>query len=155
MNERRSSLRIPPRDSISKRNTRTQSDSDLVVKYIDKLNEVIEEKKILENKIKDKEQMMLNMQKNPKKFIKNIYCDKCNIHQMEIEDYLNELLLLKKKYVKFKKEKNKKIERLTKYENLYITREYIFEFNKEKQKYNKQLNIFNNISFQFQAISII
>lgn len=156
---RRSSLRNPHshRESLSKRAPpKAPSDSDLVVKYIDKLNEVLEENKNLEKKIKEKEQIIINIQKNPNRFIKNFNCDKCNFHQMEIEDYLNQLLNSKKKFDKFKKEKNKKkagIENY-KYENLYITSEFEIEFKNFNKNKSREDLCKENFSFELKTISI-
>ncbi len=162
MNERRSSLRIPQshRDSVTKRPpSKAPSDADLVVKYIDKLNEVLEEKNILDKKIKEQEQLISNMQKNPKKFFKNFKCEKCNFHQMEIEDYLNQLLNLKNKFNKLQKQnKNLQAGKLNKNKNLCITNAFKIEFysienNKNHFKSIEALRK-ENFSLEIQRISI-
>jgi hypothetical protein len=82
---------------ISNKKSTVVSNEVLLDSYIKKLTLVLDEKTNLEAKIKEQNEELENIKKNPKKFIKNFTCDKCNLHMMEIEDIL----------VKFRNMRNK------------------------------------------------
>ncbi len=158
MNDRITLTRNSHRESISKRNTKTPSDSDLIVKYVDKLNEIIEENNILNLKIKEKDQLIKNYNKYRKKHIKNFNCCVCEISKMEIEDYLNQLYISKKKNKKLKIAENNHTELNNKkfnFNNLYITSENRLTCEKSLNKLDfNQLLTIENLKFEFKGISI-
>lgn len=73
INERRGSQTLPPRKKNSEKlNNNKPSDSDLIIRYIEKLNEVIEENKALEKKINEKEQFIKCVENYFQKQIENL-----------------------------------------------------------------------------------
>ena len=85
---------------ISNKKPTVVSNEDLLDSYIKKLTLVLDEKTNLEAKIKEQNEELENIKKNPKKFIKNFTCDKCDLHMMEIEDILVKFANMRKKLEK-------------------------------------------------------
>jgi hypothetical protein len=85
--DRRSSLGIPPKKKTIERSNSQCSDTDLLIKYIEKLNIVIEENKRLENMILEKDELIKKF-KNVQKKSKNTFCKNCEKFMIEIEDIL-------------------------------------------------------------------
>lgn len=85
-------MRQPKKSFTSIRNStassHTNSDTELLIKYIQKLSEVVEENKLLEGKLKEQEMLILAMKNFPEKFVKNFYCSKCEKFAFENEDLL-------------------------------------------------------------------
>lgn len=99
---RRGSITPQIKQKNSEKNSIQNSDSELLMKYVQKLNEVIEENKKLEEILLDKEEMICDIKKFPKKYIKQFYCKHCEILMIENEDLLKRL----SKHHKMKNKKN-------------------------------------------------
>lgn len=167
MNDKKSPIKSSRghRHSIASKPLKKVSDAELLDKYIDRLNDVIEQSKILEKKLKEKEELIEKIKTNPKKYLKNISCDKCNIHLMEIEDHLQNL------YNKNKILKQRKNIILPKpeFSSLCINKTTAINFFINKQSKNKshtseltQPNKFstndfviNHLNFEFEALGIL
>lgn len=150
---------IARRESLHqlKKSTTMVTNEDLLDSYIKKLTIVMDEKTTLESKIKEQTNELENLKKNPKKFMKNFTCEKCEYYNMEIEDILSKFSKMRKKFEKEIENYKKKLDEIkiindnsksksptispnkkkhekflnvnTKFKNLYFLRTVQIEFN--------------------------
>ena len=81
------------------------TDSDLLIRYIEKLNDVVLENQKISEKLKEKELMIDNIVKNPNKHIKNLNCLNCEKLKCELEDLLIRFCMIRKINLNFTMEK--------------------------------------------------
>ena len=80
-----------------KRTSICNTDSDLLIRYIEKLNDVVNENQSLTEKLKEKELLIDKISKNPNKHLKILNCINCEKLRFEIEDLLIRYHIIKKK----------------------------------------------------------